>query len=352
MVLQINDVIGIILIIVIIIVITYKHSVKEHFTITSENIVSRYNLHISAVRNMAQLASKILTYDSKALKYTLYLPINNINIGNLTVTTTEIVGDLNINNNFVASKINEFEENPSSSSNFDIYPQFMIMPWCDMNKIPKNWFLCDGSKYVYKMYETPTKYIKNDDDAFLDTSVDVPDLRNKFVLNVNNQTYTTEEDVINIIPIRTHRFNETGGVEKEILTSNHIPLHNHYFNLTTLNQDITFNQTLIDKSNIKTYLVSDDNYPLTTKEIGSEYNNGKIDFKNIGGTPQGNIHIKNQDYRIINTLESANISTQNKTGDPYYMLWDVSTGDFKFNHKTDSHENMPPYYKLFYIIKL
>jgi microcystin-dependent protein len=350
MILKINDVIGIILIIIIIIIIIiYKfkneHFVLEHFVDNDDKkkIVKEYGIHISALRNMGQLAAKALNND------TLYLPINIINIDEIMVKNkTEIMEDLNIKNEITAERINDFETPTPPTLHFDIYPRFMIMPWSgDITKLPKKWVLCDGSTYVFKNPGEPTKYVSGTDDALLDTSIDVPDMSGKFILNVNKQTYTAKQDIQNIIPIRTHQFNSTGGTNKEHLISNHIPLHNHYLNLTTVDPDLTFNRQQINSDNDIGQATSN---PVAFKYIGTEYNNGNIDINKIGGTPQGNIPIKDVNFHIINTLESA--STSEKDGNPYYIIWDVNTGTFKFNHTTDGHENMPPYYTLYYIIKL
>lgn len=336
MIFNINDIIGIILLIIIIGTIICKNNTENFADDFNRNIIQQYGLHISAVRNMAQLAGTALVGD------TLYLPINNINSKTVTVQKTNIQGDITISNNFELKKINNFETTVPVI--FDLYPKFMVIPWGgDPTKLPSNWFICDGKGYIYKTQNTPSEYNPATDKAYNDTLIYVPDMRNKFVLNVNDQVYTPEQVITNTIPLRSHPFNQVGGTENEILASNNLPLHHHYFNLVTTNPTITYNQTKISSTDIDNKLLSGLNTkdPIDITPIGSEWYNGTIDLNGLK-TPQHNIYIKNNIYNIINTLNS----TQDQD------IWNTTDGTFKFNDTTKSHENMPPYYKLCYIIKL
>ena len=310
----------------------YKNS-TEKFVDTfdkKKHIIQSYGIHISAMRNFAQLASKSLFGD------TLYLPINNVYTNNATINnTTEVSGNVKINNNFKISNINNL--------NINYNLRFIIVPWGgDPSILPKNWFLCDGSKYIYKNPNEPSKYDITNDNNFIDTLITVPDMRDKFILCVNDQTYTTEQNIFNNVPLRNHSFKSTGGTEKELLTSNNIPLHHHYFNLTTVNENITYNKQLINTKNIKNILNKSGNHQIITTD-----NNDNVSLLQIG-VPQNNIDIKGKIYNIINTLESADGSGSDLNN----IIWDNNIGNFKYNQKIEPHENMTPYYKLCYIIKL
>ncbi len=330
-----NHIIQIIFIIVILYLLVNNY---EKFTttvsidnITDNDIIKEYNLDIPATRNMAQIINQAFKKKPDG-RYQLYLPIDMINFKqNIYIANCDITGALTTNNNAGLNFVNKSIEN----IDFDIFPQYTIIAWSinsnnfSKNNFPKNWKLCDGKSYIkidnilYDFDETnPTHSRIN--------KLITPDLKDRFIMHEYNQVenYKNLKEMITDIWTKKYEFNTTGGLSEVILDRKHIPLHNHYIPLT-INNEYTHSHTpKPSDSQIKPYY--EINHSIQVK----------TEFTNSGEITSG--------LRILDSGDSCG-PTVRKPDAPNIDL----TGDYAFNqHGTTPHDNMPPYCKLIYIIKL
>ena len=237
----------------------------------------------------------------------------------IPTNTTTISNDLVVNGNVTFTNKNTMI--------MEIFPQYMIIAWMDSANIPLGWAPCDGNTYIlintdnityypaYPSYPIGSAVIKS---TIPTTSTDVfittPDLRGRFILgaslDINGKQLSNNAISIDIIPRIQNTFSTTDiyqkdgitpnpnlGEETHILVESEIPLHNH---------------------TIKSYAS-----PAWTEDNDCD----------DGG------------WQLHSDFYAANVQQTPK------LYPTTSTGGNSTN-TTDSHNNMPPYYVLMYIIKL
>ncbi len=177
----------IIIVLVLFVIYLFFDRRREHFDITNDTrqlitnaVNNKYNIDISAMRNMGQVASKIVNNnDSLTIPATLTtmkdLNADNVTIGEtLNVTQkTNLQGGLIVKSNLdVQGSINTSDLNIMGNLKIDntkfnnILPFNTIILWSeDLNLLPPGWAPCTGRKYKYKPnpvgYET--KFIEDPD---------------------------------------------------------------------------------------------------------------------------------------------------------------------------------------------
>lgn len=323
-----NHIIQIIFIIVILYLLVNNY---EKFTttastdnITDNDIIKEYNLDIPATRNMAQIINQAFKKMPDG-KYQLYLPIDMINFKqNIYITNCDITGALTTNNNAGLNFVNKSIE----TIDFDIFPQYTIIAWSiNSNNFPKNWKLCDGKSYI------KINNILYDFDKTKHSDINkliTPDLTDRFIMHEYNQAknYKNLKEMITYIWTKNYEFNTTGGLSEVTLEKQHIPLHNHYIPLTikdAYTHSHTTKLNLTDKSK---------NYYEINHSIQV-----KTEFANLGEITSK--------LRILDSGDSCG-PTVRKPDAPNINF----TGEYAFNQNRTRHDNMPPYCKLIYIIKL
>jgi microcystin-dependent protein len=263
-------------------------------------------------------------------KYQLYLPIDMINFKqNIYITNCNITGALTTNNNAGLNFVNKLIEN----IDFDIFPQYTIIAW-SINSInfPKNWKLCDGKSYI------KINNILYDFDMTKHSSIDkliTPDLRARFIMHEYKEFTSSGKHIWDMIRnnnpaiwTQNYEFNNIGGLSEVTLERKHIPLHNHYIPLTI---DSKYTHSNTSHSNISTN--SKHFYEMThSLKIRSLFNN-------YGEITSG-----------LNILDSGDSCgpTVRKPDEPNINLF----GEYAFSRGITPHNNIPPYCKLIYIIKL
>ncbi len=264
-------------------------------TAVTKAVNDTYLVDISAMRNLANISQDIMTN-----KDSLKLP-TNINIpGNLTV-------DGNI---FLTNK---------NTNLLDLLPKFIVVAWASPDGVPKGWALCDGRKY--KMNPTTGVVTLLNMDSIEDNTVITPDLRGRFILGAGQGDGLTNRD-----------FNKSGGEENHTLTIAELPQHRHH----------VFYDGPFANSN--------DNRVAEIVEYGNKIN-AVIKAPMVGpvGRTSGTMaHLKNSSDSGNYTMQSSwgNEPNVGKTSQQ------MSDGDSIPIDANKSHNNMPPFYTLYYIMKL
>lgn len=191
-----------------------------------------------------------------------------------------------------------------------LLPPRTIIMWYGISvEIPKGWNLCDGG--IYNGYETP-------------------DLRGRFVIAAGQGSGLTER-----------KLGATGGEETHTLTISEMPNHDHTGTTVTSGDHSHTGNT-------------------STSGLHSHTSNA------VGG--QGNVGLALADgsNTVIDTDSSSgelNVWTTpqsltiNSNGDHNHTLTTNTTGSHTHTFTTDTngggnaHNNMPPFYALYYIMK-
>jgi microcystin-dependent protein len=180
----------------------------------NEAVKNTYKADIDAMRNLAQIADKILipTTDGNVTDL-LDTPATTVRIKNLEVTD---------NVKFLTKDTNILE----------IFPKFMIISWAQ-NDPPIGWALCNGQKYVLKTDKT-VRLATDNELAIINNPVwtQTPDLRGRFILGSgtgiiydSNGNILKDNDIIQKLSPRN--LNNTGGKESNTLGEAEIPSHDH-----------------------------------------------------------------------------------------------------------------------------
>ena len=170
----------------------------------------------------------------------------------------------------------------------NLLPKFMVIAWASAGGVPKGWAMCDGQKY--KMDPTTGVVTALNANATDDDMVITPDLKGRFILGTGNGTGLTNREL-----------NKTGGEENHKLTASEMASHFHYefVNATSPNLDHGINNA---------------SSPVANVEKGDNSHN--------------------------------------------YMIQSTGGGDYPSLGKSSivgndvPHNNMPPFYTLYYIMKL
>jgi microcystin-dependent protein len=385
-----TETIAIILCVIVIILLIFKYyndtnKSKNHFTTEQDEykteILSQLNYDISSIRNLAQLAN------NSYINEKLYIPIDTVSPKTIRISELMIEEKLIINKQSGDDTPIRFTNINNDLNYYDLFYKGMIIPWAyNKANIPANWGLCNGDTYYYDMYAN--KYLnlttitsesmkatnrqKSKPDHPLVTT---PDLRGKFILHENSTTdynndetntplnFGTDEDGkehIDTHPLGIHNINESGGEEKHTLTFSELPSHFHTVNLY-MNYNYNTDDT-IKKSGLVKY----DNYAISRTDFESEKN--KTSTPSTPSTPwHSKAHsillspISISDDAKIKSWKQYGTLKQCCTADGSVYKWDYlitrdNLAQLNGNNvdKPDqtAHENMPPWYALYYIMKL
>jgi microcystin-dependent protein len=216
---NIKDIILIVLIIAVIYLL-WKTSNSSNSSNSSENfdvtadiqtaINNTYRVNLDAMRNLGDIANKILNNDD-----TLVLPANLTKIVNL-----EVSGDLEISGNVNFTN--------KDTKIMEIFPRYMVIAWATDN-IPSGWVLCDGNRY-YKTTDANNNIIFPQIIAGNTAPegaeiIETPDLRGRFVLGSGNGEIINNDGTKT--PLTPRILKNRGGLEKVALTIEEIPSHSH-----------------------------------------------------------------------------------------------------------------------------
>ncbi len=320
-----NHVIQITFIIIILyLLINNYEKFSDTINITEDDIIREYALDIPATRNLAQIIN--LAFEKKQDNtYRLYLPIETINFGSsLYIKNCSIEGSLATNGEaglkFVNKSIQDVE--------LDIFPQYTIIAWYS-NTIPKHWKLCNGKSYI-KINGVLSDFIQGVHSRL--DELKTPDLTDRFIMHEYNDFDISKPFYENKSRwSQNYEFNKTGGKADVILERSHLPLHNHYLPLT-IDTDYTHSKKMVSSLDPK----SKEYYHVDRSvQVISRHNE-----PNVSG------------LTIIDTGESCAPTISNPTGQ-LSDGWLNENGSYALNvNGTTPHNNIPPYCKLIYIIKL
>jgi hypothetical protein len=336
------------IVIVIISLYLFINKEKEHFTEISDipsidDIINGYKLDIPSTRNLAQLANKTFTPIPDSDKYKLYLPINKLIFENqlLVLNNCMINKRTDINNNLRYMNKNDI------TIDYNIFPQYTILAWSlQLEMLPKNWKLCDGSKYILINNEL-IKYDEKNEEHKKYNPVPTPDLTKRFILNEYKANNINVEDINNnnVTLSKTYEFNKTGGEATVSLSNENIPPHTHYFQLGVNDKKYTYtgrriiNHNTILKENSTDVVRMD--YPSALQSYVKDLylSESVVKFTGDKLTNLGVRNYSNSKWCQLNVGDSS---------DPFY----IKNNDFNIKTSTLPHNNMPPYYRLYYVIKL
>ena len=294
--------------IIIIIYLSFKKYI-DRFTDNTDSIINSaindtFKADLASIVNLGTILNELNTSgDDVDLSNIDNTKINDLMVNNMNCD------NLFINGNIEITDINNF------SKFFNIYPRYMIMIWT-LKDIPKGWAVCNGDKW-YVNYETERFSLNDDKNSSV---VVVPDLRDRFVIGATDDNMTS-----------IYSLNKTGGQNSIKLDNYNIPSHNH----TT--------PFLIHKDKIPKNAQSisfDRGYYQGSSYISTPHHKGQVNSEH-DGTSYGYI-LYNEDGPIFNT------------GYPIYTDYarDNATSAGTPSSESKPHENRPPYYKLYYIMKL
>ncbi len=180
---DIKDIIIVILVLGMIYLFYKTRHLSEKFTTPSEEIIQavneQYKTDIDAIRNLSELAFKILKNND-----TLILPATNTTANNMKLT-----GNLTIDGTVTFTNKDTLALN--------IFPKFMVIAWASDTNIPIGWVICDGTNGT-------------------------PDLRGRFILGSG----VGAKDMNNVL-LSNRILNASGGAETHTLTIDQIPAHTH-----------------------------------------------------------------------------------------------------------------------------
>lgn len=297
---ELRDYIIIIMIIVIIYLLYYEHK-NEHFA--TSPLETQINDTFKADLAPMRLLGTVLTELSNSTGSSLNISDSRFNINKLILNNLNVNGDYNttdiITNNNVTINHSTF-----MNFNIDIFPRGMIIAWYN-DLIPSGWVLCDGTIYYVdkttNTYSTVSK--SNETHATLTT----PNLVDRFILGAS-----TAADVKQI-----------GGESTVSLKFNEMPSHTH-----TGTKLIEYR--MIKRECIDCDSVINHKYPVNDKTV-YKYNYISMDPGNE----------KNEKMVFALTMPSQiDRYKLNQSGPKPYEIGAMP------------HENMPPFIRLLYIIKV
>ena len=180
-------------------------------------------------------------------------------------------------------------QGPVQQCGSELLPKGSIIMWYgDTSDIPTNWALCDGEKHQNS----------NKD------SVQVPDLRSRFIVGVGQGTGTDEAGNA----LSNYSFKEAKGMEQVKLTIDQMPKHNH--------------------SNSK------------TDRQGNHSHYVRVAW---GGGDNRNCAASGDDDKL--PAQSHKKATSNE-GEHQHNL------NITYDGNNEKHENKPPYFALYFLMKI
>jgi microcystin-dependent protein len=229
---NIKDIILIILVIIVIYLL-YKTTFNEKFTndaaqaaalalvtsnkeIINESVKNMYKADIDAMRNLAQIAQKILTpikTGSGSVTDLLDTPAQTVKINDLVVE-----GDVKFTN--------------KNTKFMNIFPKYMVIAWANSD-IPKGWVLCNGERYTIDDNGI-TSVVTRTTSGYSNIGELTPDLRGRFILGsgigvIYDKTIDGNYTAKRNSNLTERILNERDGVEKVALLIDQMPAHKHYY---------------------------------------------------------------------------------------------------------------------------
>ena len=250
---------------------------------------------------------------------------SNLNIdGNL-----DISGTLNINEITIIEKDNiHFIQGDISNTGayygYGTVPIGGIIMWSG-NEAPYGWTLCDGNNGI-------------------------PDLRAKFIMS------STYDETITISGENaSYNINQSGGLQRVILEDEEMPSHNHSINISP-----DFAHT-----HQNNYSNSDDIYTQTTGyKHGHTWDDQYAGKTSISDNRSNDIlYLRGSDTAVEGSFADEEGKSSSQSGGHQHNisishLHNISSTQITHNHtfgnagNTGSHENLPPYYVLAYIMRI
>jgi microcystin-dependent protein len=223
--------------------------------------------------------------------------MNNNNTLTLPATTTTankltVSGDLSGAQNLVIGGNVIFSNKDDNI--MEIFPTGMILAWL-RGEQPKGWALCDGNYYK----------LNSSGDALVDltkTGQSTPDLRSKFIISAHGSTENgTFFDKYQEILLTNRPYGSYGGKDTHTLEEGEMPTHFHYEFVNQTNYTIGS-------------VVGTDTSPISSLIKGDNSHNYIMQSAGLSSTP-----------RVGRTDERGS---------------------------SEPHNNIPPYFSLFYYMKL
>jgi microcystin-dependent protein len=301
---EIRDIILLILVIIVIYLL-YKKINQENFDATDAikaEISNVYKVDIDAMRNLAQLSEKILSKNGDLiLPSNVTIPESLTVSGNLTGKNTSLSGNV------------VFTDKDTKA--MEIFPKGMVVAWF-VDSQPLGWAPCDGNYYKLDNNNfTANKCESTDIGAVL-----TPDLRSKFIIGAygdsENVTFTDTKNQ----NLTTRPYGTVGGEETHKLTVDELPAHNHFaFYSGVLTGGSTTEITWHSARGYAASPVASSMVDANTSAISAAHNS----------TDSFN-------YMIL-SAGANNVANSGLTS---------NTGS------NNGHNNIPPYFSLYYYIKL
>ena len=316
--------------VIIIIYLSYKKYI-ERFTDNTDNITAAINdtfkADLSSIINLGTVLDNLNTStsgDTADLSHINNTKINDLIVNNMSCDNLFIDGNIEI------TGINDINKL------FNIYPRYMIMIWTQKN-IPKGWAVCNGATW-YVNYETGLFSI-NTNDVNNYTAVVVPDLRDRFVIGATHDNID-----------HTYSLNNTGGQNSTILNNFNIPPHKHTTPFLIHNGKIPTNAQSV-------YFLG--GYYKGSSYVSTPHHKGDVTdlYPNYTGTSYGHIvYVDEGPLRSNFNLGYPIYTDYTRDPDPHNTYYTTDAAGKKTyttpSDKSAPHENRPPYYKLYYIMKL
>ncbi len=198
-----------IIIVILIILILNNLKTKENFTTSTfdakaylENKIDNY--YNNKIKNINNILDFVTSYNNNNNNINIIsdTPINSNNI--IVNKDTEIKGYNKLNNLIVNGNLTISDDliiddyrNDTYNKNIEIIPRYMIIAWHSKYKynsekipieldIPKGWVICDGKKYVYinnKFEEL------NSESEYTGEIIETPNLIDKFIIGASEESF-------------------------------------------------------------------------------------------------------------------------------------------------------------------
>ena len=316
----------IILLLFVVFLIIYNKKQINHFTVDNNVLNTIITEDKERMNMIGSVISDITEQNSITGKYTDTMPfLKNELIINRIIANDVNTKDITISENITINKDN-------SNLLFDFYPRYTIIPfYCqksDYSDIPMKWVICNGiTWYVHKIDKLLYSINKSNNMTDYDTVI-VPDLRGKFILGMNDNNLGSTI----ITDLSKRQFNSTGGESMVKLNEYQLPPHQHRTWFFRNSSNAEPNGVEIKWSSIYNNKGLDD---LDLNEVESSVQSLISDWqwsrRGIFDTGA---------YGDFGVKKTQPVPTTNSIGKQY----DVN--------ETASHNNVPPYHIMVFIMKL
>ena len=215
----------------------------------------------------------------------------NIPATNTKMINLEVSGDVKFTN--------------KNSNILEIFPKFMVIAWASSN-LPNGWALCDGNKYS----------IGTDGSAKADNTngTQTPDLRGRFILGAGTGVIYDVGGNATSTSLTQRNMDDKGGEEKHKLTPDEMPPHSHNIDWSMIGCKGG------DCANAQKWTGTDTLFSGNGDQMTDTYTDPKR-YPHLTSTEGG---------FMVTTAGKEQVA--------------------KYDNNT--HNNMPPFYVLYYIMKL